>query len=300
MSRDEVLEVSALAKRYREREAVESVSFHVLRGEIFGLLGPNGAGKTTTIGMVAGIVPPTAGAVRLSGKLGLVPQRVALYPSLTAEENLEFFGRVYGLPASLRRVRTEALLAASGLASRRHDRVCEFSAGMKRRLNLVCGIVHEPDLVLLDEPTVGVDPQSRERIYETLSELAGKGCALLLTTHYMDEAERLANRLAILDEGRIVAEGTVAELVRRAGLDRRVEITFVRPPGEALRRKLRSLGGEAGSETLYRLGGSDPLKTLPELLALAAAEGNDLRELDVHRANLGDVFLQLTGKALRD
>ena len=300
MPGESVLEVSALSKHYGEREAVKSISFTLRKGEVFGLLGPNGAGKTTTIGMIAGILPCTEGTVRVAGELGLVPQRIAVYPSLTAEENIDFFARIYGLPPGERRARIASLLELVGLTARARDRVADFSGGMKRRLNLVCGVAHEPDVVLLDEPTVGVDPQSRERIYEALSALADRGCALLLTTHYMDEAERLCARLAIMDEGHFVAEGSIAELVRRAGIDRHVELMLSRPPGEKLDARLRGLGAHSESERVYRLTGSDSLRALPEILALVTSAGNLLQELEVHRANLGDVFLQLTGKALRD
>lgn len=295
-----VLDVTDLSKRYGEREAVRSISFDLPRSQIFGLLGPNGAGKTTTIGMVAGIVSPSSGAVHVAGKLGLVPQRIALYPTFTAEENLDFFGRIHGLDRSVRKARVEALIEMAGLTSRAGDPVGEFSSGMKRRLNLVCGVVHEPDLVLLDEPTVGVDPQSRERIYESLVELAKQGLALLLTTHYLDEAERLCDRIAIMDEGSIIANGSVDELLGHASLERTLELELVRKPREDLGAKLDALGARLVAERSYSIAGAEAMRMLPELLALVAAEGNDVHELRVHRPNLGDVFLHLTGKALRD
>ena len=300
MKAEPVLEVQALSKSYGEREAVRGVSFSLRRGEVFGLLGPNGAGKTTTIGVIAGILAPSSGTVHCAGALGLVPQRVALYPSLTAEENLDFFGRLYGLSRSQARARRDHLLELSGLSKRAQQRVGEFSAGMKRRLNLACGLVHAPDVLLLDEPTVGVDPQSRERIYDSLSTLAAEGMALLLTTHYMDEAERLCDRIVIMDEGCLIAEGSVEDLVARSSLERSLELQLERAPNETLAGRLSALGAHPRDARTYLIPGKATMRSLPDLLALVASEGNEVQELNVHRPNLGDVFLHLTGKALRD
>ncbi len=300
MTAEPVLEVQAVSKSYGDREAVRAVSFSLKRGEVFGLLGPNGAGKTTTIGVIAGILTPSSGTVRCAGALGLVPQRVALYPSLTAEENLDFFGRLYGLSKSHARARRDHLLELSGLSKRAQQPVAEFSGGMKRRLNLACGLVHAPEVLLLDEPTVGVDPQSRERIYDSLAALAAEGVAILLTTHYMDEAERLCDRLVIMDEGCLIAEGSVEELVARTSLERSLELQLERPPKERLARRLSALGAHPQNARTYLLTGKDRMRALPALLALVATEGNEVQELNVQRPNLGDVFLQLTGKALRD
>jgi ABC-2 type transport system ATP-binding protein len=308
-----VLEVADLSKRFEDREAVRSVSFTVSRGEIFGLLGPNGAGKTTTIGMVSGVVRPTTGSIRILGEdrartsrsafrnLGLAPQSIALYPALTAAENLRLFGRLYGVSADRLEGRVEALLDLAGLTARKDDRVERFSGGMKRRLNLACGLVHEPALLLLDEPTVGVDPQSRERIYDAVTRLAREGLALVLTTHYMDEAEKLCHRIAILDEGRIVAEGSQGELRALAGKEPVVEVALTRAPGEELEKKLAEKGTPLDDDRFsFRLHGAGVERFLPELLALVASDGNGVEELRFHRPNLGDVFLHLTGKELRD
>lgn len=300
MKAEPVLEVQALSKSYGEREAVRAVSFSLRRGEVFGLLGPNGAGKTTTIGVIAGILAPSSGSVRCAGALGLVPQRIALYPSLTAEENLDFFGRLHGLSRGQVRARRNHLLELAGLSTRARQPVSEFSGGMKRRLNLACGVVHTPEVLLLDEPTVGVDPQSRERIYDSLSALAAEGMALLLTTHYMDEAERLCDRLVIMDEGCLVAEGSVEDLVARSSLERSLELQLELPPNETLARRLSALGAHLQNARTFLLTGKATMRVLPDLLALVASEGNEVQELNVHRPNLGDVFLQLTGKALRD
>jgi ABC-2 type transport system ATP-binding protein len=307
-----VLEVQDLSKRYHDRPAVHSLSFGLSRGEIFGLLGPNGAGKTTTIGMIAGVLRPTSGSIRILGTdavgsgrsalrdLGLAPQIVALYPALTAEENLRFFGNLYGISGKRLDDRVRYLLEISGLTARVREPVSEFSGGMKRRLNLACALVHEPKLLLLDEPTAGVDPQSRERIYEALQTLAEEGLAVLLTTHYLEEAERLCDRLAILDEGRVAAEGTVEQLRALVGEESSVEIVFSRAPGAALEGKLRESNAVAEGLRHFHLRSSGAERLLPEILTLAASEGNEVKELRLHQPNLGDVFLRLTGKALRD
>ena len=223
-----MLEASHLRKAYGQLVAVDDVSFALAPGELVGLLGPNGAGKTTTVSMIAGLVTPDAGDVRIHGervhgdadpnkrRIGLVPQDLALYEELSARDNLRFFGALFGLGG---RALDEAIAAAVtlvGLADRLRDRVGTFSGGMKRRLNLAAGLLHDPDILLLDEPTVGVDPQSRNAIFDNLEELKRRGKALLYTTHYMEEAERLADRIVIIDRGRVIANDSVAQL--RAGL----------------------------------------------------------------------------------
>lgn len=307
-----VLEVSNLAKLYGDRHAVRNVSFAIHSGEIFGLLGPNGAGKTTTIGVVATIIRASRGEVYLSGEsidslpveakrqIGLVPQRLCLYPSLTAEENLNFFGRMYGLEVGELTLRAEALLELVGLTARRGDAVETFSGGMKRRLNLACGLIHEPSLLLLDEPTVGVDPQSRERIFATVESLAQQGIAVLFTTHYMEEAERLCDRIAILDEGVVIAEGTVQELASLVVGRSSMIVTFENTPSPDLIALLRQKGAQQTGSEQFQMPGDRVEELIPELLRLTSLENNAIRELLVHRPNLGDVFLHLTGKELRD
>jgi ABC-2 type transport system ATP-binding protein len=218
-----VLEVRDLSKRYRDREAVRSLSFQLSPGEIFGLLGPNGAGKTTTIGMIAGVLQPTAGSVRILGSdiarsgrsalrdLGLVPQTVALYPALTAEENLRFFGNLYGVSGTVLDDRTRRLLDLSGLSARGREPVSEFSGGMKRRLNLACALVHEPKLLLLDEPTAGMSPEETHRMTELLAGLP-RAITLLIIEHDMDVVFTLADRITVLHYGEVLAEGTADEV----------------------------------------------------------------------------------------
>jgi ABC-2 type transport system ATP-binding protein len=219
-----MLEVSHLRKAYGPLVAVEDVSFTLARGELIGLLGPNGAGKTTTVSMIAGLVTPDTGDVRVAGqqlrgdadphkrRIGLVPQDLALYDELTARDNLQFFGALYGLTGQPLEAAIGSALTLVGLAERARDRVGTFSGGMKRRLNLAAGLLHDPDILLLDEPTVGVDPQSRNAIFDNLEELKRRGKALLYTTHYMEEAERLADRIVIIDRGRVIADGPVDQL----------------------------------------------------------------------------------------
>ncbi len=244
-----LLEVRDLAYSYGDREAVCGVSFEIRRGEIFGLLGPNGAGKTTTIACIAGLRRPSRGSLLLHGEpfepalrgahrghLGLVPQEVALYEELTARENLEFFGSLTGLGGKALGEAVDRGLALAGLADRARDRVAAYSGGMKRRLNLAAGDLHGPDLLLLDEPTVGVDPQSRSHLFESLRALAGGGRTLLYTTHYMEEAQRLCDRLAILDHGKVLGMGTAAELAQAAGLPGAdLEAVFLQMTGRRLR-----------------------------------------------------------------
>jgi ABC-2 type transport system ATP-binding protein len=219
-----MLEVRHLRKAYGQLVAVDDVSFTLERGELIGLLGPNGAGKTTTVSMIAGLVKPDAGEVRIAGELlngdadpkkrriGLVPQDLALYEELSARDNLIFFAALFGLRGAAAEAAISSALTLVGLADRVRDRVGTFSGGMKRRLNLAAGLLHDPDILLLDEPTVGVDPQSRNAIFDNLEELKHRGKALLYTTHYMEEAERLADRVVIIDRGQVIANDSVAGL----------------------------------------------------------------------------------------
>jgi ABC-2 type transport system ATP-binding protein len=217
--------VRRLTKRFGERTAVDGISLEIRRGEVFGLLGPNGAGKSTTVNVLSTYLPPDGGEVTIAGHalreamaikhlIGVVPQELALYDDLTAEENLAFFMRIYDVPGAERAARVREVLERVGLADRARETVKSFSGGMKRRLNLAVGLVHRPAFLMLDEPTVGVDPQSRERIFDIIGDLRREGTTLLYTTHYMEEAERLCDHIAIMDDGRIVASGTLEELLR--------------------------------------------------------------------------------------
>jgi ABC-2 type transport system ATP-binding protein len=241
------LEVSSLRKSYGDLLAVDDVSFTLNRGELVGLLGPNGAGKTTTVSMISGLVVPDRGEVRIGGaplsgdtdpkkrRIGLVPQDIALYEELTARANLVFFGALFGLAGGAADAAIQSALTLVGLVERADDRVGTFSGGMKRRLNLAAGLLHDPDIVLLDEPTVGVDPQSRHAIFSNLEELKRRGKALLYTTHYMEEAERLADRIVIIDHGKVVANDSVAGLRDGHSTGASLEDVFLSLTGRSLR-----------------------------------------------------------------
>ena len=294
------IRVDGLRKSYGNLTAVDGVSFEVREGETFGLLGPNGAGKTTTISMIVGSLRPDAGSILLAGQAdptrpsvrllaGVAPQALALYSELTAEENLQFFGRLYGLSGERLRERVEWALAFSGLADRRKDRVNRYSGGMQRRLNLVCGLLHDPPVVLLDEPTVGVDPQSRNLIFENIDALKLQRRTIVYTTHYMEEAERLCDRVAIMDHGKILALDTVNALLSEHGGLPTVEIEFADRPTA-----LEGLGG-SWEKGRWRVQTEQPVQVLER-----ASVAGPLANVSIRRANLEAVFLHLTGRSLRD
>jgi ABC-2 type transport system ATP-binding protein len=305
------IRVEGVIKRYGARPALAGVSFTVAPGEIVGLLGPNGAGKSTTLSILATLLVADAGAVVVADRplpaqaaavrrlLGFVPQREALYPPLSARENLEFFARMQGLRGTAAARALADALALVGLERRADEPVARLSGGMRRRLNLACGILHRPQVILLDEPTVGVDPQSRERIFEAVAALAAGGAAVLYSTHYMEEAERLCRRVVLLDEGRVLAVGTPAELVANAGMAPRLELRTARPlpPGwlDGVR-GARPLGSRDG-ETVVAIADT---ALAPAVLDAAARAGGSVLALTLHRPNLADVFFSLTGRALRD
>ena len=306
-----VLSCRGLRRAYGSLVAVDDVSFEIAAGETYGLLGPNGAGKTTVISMVAGVLRANAGAIEIDGQpitprtvrakaaIGYVPQDVALYPDLTGRENLRFFARLYGLSGARLRSRVDEVLATIGLAERAGDLVSKYSGGMKRRLNIGAGLLHSPRLLILDEPTVGVDPQSRNAILDSVETLAAEGMAILYTTHYMEEAQRLCDRVGILDEGRLIAEGTVRELTALVGERDRVRLTAVSGIDDAMR-QLRSLPCIRSASTTdheVTLLVDDAPTALPSILA---ATGPVVRSVTVEEPDLEAVFLHLTGKSLRD
>jgi len=306
-----LIAVDGITRHYGARTALAGVSFTVAAGEIVGLLGPNGAGKSTTLSIVGTLLAADAGAVTVAGHrlpgdavrarrlLGLVPQRAAVYPTLTAAENLNFFARMYGLDRATRVAAVARALALVGLEGRAGEPVAHFSGGMCRRLNVACGILHRPRVVLLDEPTVGVDPQSRERIFDAVEALARDGAAVLYSTHHMEEAERLCARVVLLDAGQVVSAGAPAALVAATGMAPRLVLRTARPlpPGW-----LASVPGA----TLVAAGAHDVTLTVadcgavPAVLLAAARAGAEVEEFVLHRPNLADVFFTLTGRALRD
>jgi ABC-2 type transport system ATP-binding protein len=302
----DALRIEGARKSFGATEALKGLTMGLGAGEMLALLGPNGAGKTTLIRALSGRVRLDGGRVTLFGRelspgdprpeLGVVPQEIALYPLLTARENLEVFGRLQGVTAPRLAERVRWALEWTGLADRTKEPVKGFSGGMKRRLNLACGVLHEPKVVLLDEPTVGVDPQSREKIYEMLAALRAAGASLLVTTHYLEEAEARCERIVIMDRGVALAAGTLPELVERAGLSgRRVRLSLDAPLERAPEGFALEADGGVLTATL-----SDVAAELPALLARVRTAGRNVRDLDVRAASLQAVFLELTGKDLRE
>lgn len=309
-----MLEAAHLTRRFGERVAVDDVSFRVAVGETYGLLGPNGAGKTTTIRLVCGLLSPDAGGVTVSGtavspstttakaQIGYVPQDVSLYPDLTARENLTFFGRLYRLGGSALRKRVDEVLELVDLMDRRDDRVESFSGGMRRRLNIGASLLHRPRLLVLDEPTVGVDPQSRHAILESIQALGSAGLAVLYTTHYMEEAERLCDRVGIIDHGRLVAEGTSRELVSQVGEKDRITLAASGSLA-AFAEACRSLDGIDHADvdgSSVEILARDGRRRLPQVFEAATRTGTSVRSVEVHEPDLEAVFLHLTGTALRE
>jgi len=305
-----LLALQGLGKDYGARKAVVSLDLEVQAGEIFGLLGPNGAGKTTTISMVSGVVTPTRGKAIVAGhdvctaanaaraSVGLVPQDLAIYEDLTARENLAFFGSLHGLRGGTLRDRLAWALDLSGLAGRADEPAKQFSGGMKRRLNLAAGLLHEPKLLILDEPTVGVDPQSRNHIFEAILALRKAGMTILYTSHYLEEVQALCDRIAILDGGRLIAQGKVGEL-----LAAHAEVGFeVEVEGEEFA-ITTALAMAAAFAELDRHGHTlHVAPTGPLAPVINAIEGAGVRIVTIHtrRPDLEAVFLELTGKSLRD
>lgn len=309
-----VLEVNGLRKRYGALEAVRGVSLTIAEGETYGLLGPNGAGKTTTIAMICGLRTRDAGRVRLDGQeldvgavgakrgIGLVPQELAIYPDLTARENLAFFGGLQGMAGPALRARIAEVLDIVGLTDRAGDRAEKFSGGMQRRLNIGIGLLHRPRLLLLDEPTVGVDPQSRNAILESIAALGREGMAILYTTHYMEEAERLCDRVAIIDAGEIKAEGTQRELTALVGGRDQVRLGVT---GNIAAATLALQAVDGIAEVAAKDGTLEAMVenargVLPRLLAAAEGAGAIVRSVEIVEPDLESVFLHLTGRALRD
>ncbi len=309
------LNCSGLRKVFGDLVAVDDVGFHIAAGETYGLLGPNGAGKTTSISMISGLLKSDGGTITVGDKemtttsldakalIGLVPQDIAIYPDLTARENLVFFGKLYGMSGDALQSRVDEVLDVIGLADRAGDRSDDFSGGMKRRLNIGIGLLHKPDLLILDEPTVGVDPQSRNAILESVEQLSGAGMAVLYTTHYMEEAERLCDRVGIIDKGVIKAEGTRRELVQMVGEHDRIRLETTSGGLQSAVAALSELPSviEAGAgDGLIELLVNEAGEHLTEILSIVTASGVAVAGVDIDEPNLESVFLHLTGRALRD
>ncbi|MCC6763188.1 MAG: ABC transporter ATP-binding protein [Deltaproteobacteria bacterium] len=303
--------VADLRKRYGERTVLADIDLEVQAGEVVGLLGPNGAGKSTALAILATLLAPDEGTVVVAGHalpraaraarrvLGYVPQDPALYPTLTGRENLRFFGRMLGLDARAATAAIGRTLDSVGLAARADDAVATYSGGLRRRLNLACGILHAPRVLLLDEPTAGIDMRSRERLHGAIAALAADGTAVLVSTHDMEEAERACTRTVMLDEGRIVASGVTADLVGASGIAASLSLRTLRPPAPDWLDGLGSVRVLAANGTRTTLALDDPT-ALPVLLARAARAGGEVVELRFDRPTLADAFFKLTGHALRD
>lgn len=309
-----LLEVSGLAKSYGTRRAVDGVSFGLPAGKTLGLIGPNGAGKSTTVGMLCGLLAPDAGQVRIKGmavgpglnqakrRIGLVPQDLALYEDLPAQDNLVLFGALYGIPRRAGRARAAQVLEQVNLLDRARDRPSTFSGGMKRRLNIAAALMHAPELLILDEPTVGVDPQSRNAIFDILEGIKARGCALVYTSHYMEEVERLADRIVIIDGGKVLADDTPAGLQRRLPSRAALCVELAAPPAPKLLDGLRAMAGVASvraHDGELEIGLVHENEALP-VMGWLDRSGCAVRGFATARPRLEDIFLHLTGRSLRD
>jgi ABC-2 type transport system ATP-binding protein len=316
---DIAIEVKGLHKTYDGRaknaiHAVDGVSFEVRAGEIFSLLGPNGAGKTTTISMLSCLLHPNAGdalvfghsvqhdATAVKAILGVVPQDIALYHDLSAKENLNFWGKMYGLRGTALKQRVSEVLETIGLSDRQNDLVGKYSGGMKRRVNIGAALLHKPRVIYMDEPTVGIDPQSRRSILDSVVALKNQGTTVLYTTHYMEEAEELSDRIAIMDHGKVIASGTRNELIKIVGGLDRVKLTLNTESSRVLAAwkatpGVKQVTAEDGTLTLLV---DDSNRVLPHLFEAAASAGVRITTIEIQEPNLEAVFLHLTGRALRD
>ncbi len=313
---ESILITKDLQKSYGEIEAVKDISFSILRGEIFSLLGPNGAGKTTTISMLSSLVKPTGGTAEIAGHqlpadtmqvrqiIGIVPQEIALYDELNARQNLKFWGQMYGMGGKTLNQRIDELLEQVDLTERANDRVETYSGGMKRRINIAVGLLHKPQLLFMDEPTVGIDPQSRRRILDMVKELRDAGITILYTTHYMEEAEELSDRVGIIDQGELIALGTQKELTKLVDEQETLRLHF--GEGHAANGNVELFDNIEGVYHTTALNGelilsvNEAISTLPAVVTRANASGLQIRSIDIQEPNLEAVFLHLTGKALRD
>jgi ABC-2 type transport system ATP-binding protein len=308
------IEVKNLKKSFGDFQAVQDASFNAERGEVLSLLGPNGAGKSTTISMLSGLLAPTKGDASIMGhsvtkepeaakaSLGVVPQDIALYLDLSARENLVFWGKMYGLRGTALKSRVDEVLEVIGLADRQKDHVGKFSGGMKRRVNIGAALLHKPAVIIMDEPTVGIDPQSRRHILDNVKELNQQGMTVLYTTHYMEEAAELSHHIAIMDKGRVIAYGSHDELIKMVGEQTRIDVTL-NAEAEKILDAWRATEGVARIDSLdgkVTALVDDSNRVLPRLFDAASKHGLRITSVDIQEPNLETVFLHLTGRALRD
>lgn len=309
-----IIEINDLIKRYDRDIAVDNINLNIEEGEIFGLLGPNGAGKSTTISMLCGLIKPTGGEIIIDGdtidsrkidykrKIGLVPQEIALYENLSAEENITFFGKLAGLRGTLLQERVTEALEFVGLEDKRKAVPKGFSGGMKRRLNIACAIMHHPKIIIMDEPTVGIDPQSRNHILDTVRKLNSMGSTVIYTSHYMEEVEELCSRIAIMDHGKLIAEGTKEQLKKLVASDEKIIITVKDVNYNSIEeiKNIRGIKAVDYSQNTLEIITKNPQGLLQDVLYILSKNENRIIGIELLEPDLETVFLTLTGRKLRD
>ena len=307
-----MISVSNLSKRYDTVQALKGISFDIKQGEFFGLLGPNGAGKTTTISIMSTILKPDEGSVEIAGYdlkrnpieckkiIGVVPQEIALYNELSAYKNLIFWGGLYKIPSSELKLRINETLELFGLLDRKNDKVKTYSGGMKRRINIASALLHKPKILFLDEPTVGIDPQSRNLIFEVIKKLHLEGMTIVYSTHYMEEAERLCDRIGIIDDGRIIAQGTFDELKSSNNMKETIVISFVDLTNELFDKIASAWKDLKRIENSIHFYSSNVKNDLSKVILKCSEIGLDILQINIQKINLETIFLSLTGKQLRD
>lgn len=302
-----------LSKSYKEVKALTDVNLNIKKGELYGMLGPNGAGKTTTISILSSLLKPDDGEIFYEEKslyqnlsecknlIGVVPQEIALYEDLTASENLKFWGTMYGIKGQQLQNKSDELLEFLGLSDRKNHKIKTYSGGMKRRINIAAALLHDPKIVFMDEPTVGIDPQSRNLIFEVIEELHSRGLTMIYTTHYMEEAERLCDRIGIIDEGRIIAEGSLDELKANSSIKEEIHLKYSNPNKNNLEPLRDRYNGQLLiNEDHLILSSSQANADLPELIQRCSQSELLLDKIDIRSLSLESIFLELTGKSLRD
>jgi len=313
-----IVNISNLKKAFNDVKAVDGVSVTVEAGEVHGILGPNGAGKSTTINCLTGLLPYDEGSITFEDgqtiskwkrNIGFVPQDLAIYPDLSAEENVRFFCSLYGFKGMELRKKVEEALDFVGLLEVKRKKASEFSGGMKRRLNLACGIVHSPKLIIMDEPTVGIDPQSRNRILENVRALNEKGATIIYTTHYMPEVEEICNKITVIDHGKVVADGTKSEITQKLGRDREIDVEFSRTDTgiKEFEKRIGAINGvhrtgstEEDDKCICRIFYSDDISIIEDVIRISSETGMIISNIRNLEPSLEEIFLTLTGKELRD
>jgi len=308
------IEIKNLVKRYKGNTAVDNINFHIEKGELFGLLGPNGAGKSTVISMLSGVLKPSSGNIYINGNdvveknmmvkkiLGLVPQDIALYPTLSAKENLMFWGKMYGVPKVVLKSRVSEVLQIVGLEERKNEMIKNYSGGMKRRINIGAALLHNPEILIMDEPTVGIDPQSRNHILETVKKLNQEGMTIIYTSHYMEEVEYLCKQIGIMDKGKLIAFGNKDDIKKTVINKEKIEIKLsqITPViGETIKElpSVEKLIIKDRDITIYSKGNGE---LLADIISITNKAKIKILSINIEEPNLESVFIHLTGKALRD